>query len=347
MKYLIYKIVSVLILCLSFGIGALWYQYDVYLATTLPIKKDSMLYEIKPGDNLTRVVRNLQKLGIVKHPRYLLWYAHLTADANDIHVGEYELTAELTQRQMMDVFLSGKVKHYNFTIIEGWTFKQMINQLANQPHLTKRISSKTTDQQIMQKLGFPDQHPEGRFLPDTYRYVRGMSDIDVLQRAYNAMQDYLAKAWASRDFPVAVKSPYEALILASIVEKETGLVTERKAIAGVFSRRLYRKMRLQTDPTVIYGMGINYHGNIRRKDLTRDTPYNTYTRYGLPPTPIAMPSREAIDAALHPDDSENIYFVAKGDGSHYFSSTLQEHNAAVIKYQLKGKKRNFSSFKNK
>ena len=196
----------------------------------------------------------------------------------------------------------------------------------------------------MERLGHAGEHPEGRFLPDTYHFPKNLTDVAFLKRAYDAMTQTLAREWEGRAVGLPLKTPYEALILASIVEKETGLASERQAIAGVFVRRLNKGMRLQTDPTVIYGMGDRYKGNIRKSDLQEDTPYNTYRRFGLPPTPIAMPGRDAIHATLHPDDSKNIYFVSRGDGSHHFSATLEEHNNAVIKYQLKGRKRPFSSY---
>ena len=182
-------------------------------------------------------------------------------------------------------------------------------------------------------------------MADTYYYPRGLSDVDLLKRSYEAMTNYLAEKWPERDVGLPVKTPYEALILASIVEKETGLASERGMIAGVFSRRLQKNMRLQSDPTVIYGMGEQYQGNIRRRDLNADNPYNTYQRFGLPPTPIALPGRDAIDAVLHPQEGDALYFVSKGDGSHYFSATLEEHNEAVIQYQLKGRKKPFSSYR--
>jgi UPF0755 protein len=201
--------------------------------------------------------------------------------------------------------------------------------------------------EIMTALGHTGQHPEGRFMPDTYLFPKNTRDVDFLQRAYASMKNYLDQAWPQRGVGLAVKTPYEALILASIVEKETGLASERKAIAGVFNRRLLKRMRLQTDPTVIYGMGEKFDGNIRRRDLLRDNPYNTYRRFGLPPTPIALPGREAIDAVLHPQEDDTLYFVSKGDGSHHFSKTLKEHNQAVIKYQLNGRKKSFSSYPDK
>jgi UPF0755 protein len=241
------------------------------------------------------------------------------------------------------MMISGKVRQYALTLVEGWNFRQVMDAVQSHPSLAHTLQG-LENAAIMAQLGHPDEHPEGRFLPDTYHFPKGLSDVAFLQRAYDAMAQTLAQEWEGRAVGLPLQTPYEALILASIVEKETGLASERQAIAGVFVRRLEKRMRLQTDPTVIYGMGERYDGNIRKQDLLEDTPYNTYRRLGLPPTPIAMPGRDAIHATLHPDDSQNIYFVSRGDGSHHFSATLEEHNNAVIKYQLKGRKRPFSSY---
>jgi UPF0755 protein len=199
----------------------------------------------------------------------------------------------------------------------------------------------------MVKLELAGTHYEGQFLPDTYHFPKNLTDVEFLKRAYSAMQTVLKEEWDNRAVGLSYKNSYEALIMASIIEKETGQASEREQISGVFVRRLEKRMRLQTDPTVIYGMGDKYKGNIRKRDLLRDTPYNTYRRHGLPPTPIALPGRDAIHAALHPAESDALYFVARGDGSHQFSATLKEHNNAVIKYQLKGRVRSFSSYKHK
>jgi UPF0755 protein len=271
-----------------------------------------------------------------------MWAARWKEKAHHIAVGEYKISKHDTPTRFLDNLLQGKVIQYALTIIEGWNFKQLLQAIAEDPNLEHELTGKPY-KEIMAMLGHEDQHPEGRFLPDTYYFPKGESDIDFLSRAYQAMQDFLSTEWQQRAVGLAIDSPYEALILASIVEKETGLASEREAIAGVFMRRLQKNMRLQTDPTVIYGMGDRYQGNIRRRDLERDTPYNTYRRRGLPPTPIAMPGRDAIRATLHPKEGDELYFVSRGDGSHYFSSTLEEHNQAVIKYQLNGQKRSFSS----
>jgi len=218
--------------------------------------------------------------------------------------------------------------------VEGWNFKQMRVAIAGQQALEQTLVE-LSDQEIMQRLGYADEHPEGRFLPDTYHFPKGTTDLAFLKRAYQAMQGLLDAEWEQRDPGLPLNSPYEALILASIVEKETGLASERPEIAGVFVRRLKKGMKLQTDPTIIYGMGESYKGNIRRRDLKQDTPYNTYLHKGLTPTPISMPGADALHAVLHPKEGKSLYFVAKGEGSHQFSKTLVEHNRAVRKYQLK------------
>ena len=240
--------------------------------------------------------------------------------------------------RLLDQVVAGRVIEYPVVLLEGWTFRQFLALLAQAPKLTHSISGLTVPA-IMERLGHPGEHPEGRFFPDTYYYSAGQTDIMILANAYDKMHKLLQREWEGRENNLPLKNAYEALILASIVEKETGRDDERRLIAGVFINRLRHGMRLQTDPTVIYGMGQTFDGNLRLKDLRRDNPYNTYTRKGLPPTPIAMPGKDALQAVLHPMVTGALFFVARGDGSHEFSSTLEEHNAAVLKYQLKGKPR--------
>lgn len=326
-------------------VGA-WFGMDMknFLAAPMTLPEEGVVIEVQPGSNLTRIVNDLSQKNIINKPHYLRWYAKWQEGADKIHTGEYKIEPGTSPKEFLAMLIAGKVLQYSITVVEGWTFKQMMQAVNDNPYLSHELEG-LNDEAIMTKLGYKGQHPEGRFLPDTYAFPRGMSDIAFLNRAYQAMENYLAAAWPDRDVGIPVKSPYEVLILASIVEKETGLASERKAIAGVFSRRLQKRMRLQTDPTVIYGMGDSYKGNIRKRDLLADTPYNTYRIFGLPPTPIAMPGRDAIDAVLHPAEGNELYFVSKGDGSHHFSATLEEHNEAVIKYQLKGKRKAFSSFK--
>jgi len=230
----------------------------------------------------------------------------------------------------------GAVIAYTITLVEGWTFRQVMDAVRGHPALDQTLAG-LSDEQIMQRLGHPGEHPEGRFFPDTYHFPRGTSDQAVLQRAYSAMERLLDREWSRGAANLPLQSPYEALILASIVERETALASERPQIAGVFVRRLTNGMKLQTDPTVIYGMGEAFAGNLTKRDLQQDTPYNTYVRGGLTPTPICMPGRDAVQAVLHPADGDSLYFVARGDGSHEFSATLAAHNRAVRTYQLNGR----------
>lgn len=235
---------------------------------------------------------------------------------------------------MIGLWKRGEVVQYSLTLVEGWNFRQLRSALQNQPKLQQTLDG-LSDAEIMAHIGAPELHPEGRFFPDTYRFTRGTSDADLLRRAYARLEQVLEEEWQQRSEGLPYQNAYQALVMASIIEKETGVPEERGEIAGVFVRRLARGMLLQTDPTVIYGMGERYKGRITRTDLRTPTPYNTYTNAGLPPTPIAMVGREAIHAALHPADGTSLYFVARGDGSHVFSDTLDQHNRAVREYQLK------------
>jgi UPF0755 protein len=238
---------------------------------------------------------------------------------------------------LIALLVSGKVLLHELRLVEGWTFAQALQAVRGNPVLQHTLTD-YTPRAVMTALGKPELHPEGRFYPDTYKFARGTSDLAFLQRAFTAMEQVLAAEWAQRSQEVPYRNADEALIMASIVERETGAPGERAEIAGVFVRRLQKRMRLQTDPSVIYGLGASFDGNLRRRDLLSDTPYNTYTRAGLPPTPICLPGRAAIHAALHPAAGETLYFVSRGDGSHQFSETIAEHNAAVRKYQLKRRK---------
>jgi UPF0755 protein len=256
--------------------------------------------------------------------------------ARSLKTGEYTLLRGMTPRSLLDLVTDGHVIQYSLTVIEGQTFREMLDRIASHAVIEHTLEG-LDDEEIMARLGHPGIHPEGRFLPDTYNFPRSTTDLAFLQRAYNAMIDQLQLAWEERQEGLPFKSAEEALILASIVEKETGRAEERPVIAGVFVRRLQKGMKLQTDPTVIYGMGASFDGNIRLRDLRKDTPYNTYTRSGLPPTPIALPGVDAIHAVLHPAAGNSLYFVAMGEGRHYFSSTLKQHNLAVDKFQKKKK----------
>lgn len=336
----------VLITIMLMGAAGMWLWYDVsqFLISPLSLPPEGMNVDVKAGSNLTHVARQLAKDGVLSKPRYMVWYAHWILRDTKLSVGEYHLTQGMTVRELLHQLLEGKVIQYSITLVDGWTFAEAMDVVEKSPYLEHQLKG-LDDKAIMVRLGHPGQHPEGRFMPDTYNFPRGMTDIAFLQRAYDAMQAFLTKAWQGRDVGLPLQTPYEALTLASIVEKETGLESERRAIAGVFIRRLEKHMRLQSDPTVIYGMGDKYKGNIRRRDLQTKNDYNTYKISGLPPTPIALPGRDAISAVMHPEEGDALYFVSRGDGSHKFSATLEEHNNAVIKYQLKGRQKPFSSYK--
>lgn len=343
MKSFLSKIIIISILLAM--IAGIWLLVDVnnFRQTPLNINEQGVRYEINSGDTLTSIARNLQQQQVLDKPLYLKLLAKVRGIANNIKIGEYLFEQGTTPEQLLKIIVKGATIQYSATIVEGLNFREMMAMLQQNEHLEHTLKGQKPAA-IMALLGKPGEHPEGRFLPDTYYFPRGTTDVDFLRRAYNAMETVLADEWEQRQEGLPLKTPYEALILASIVEKETAVPSERNAIAGVFVRRLNKRMRLQTDPTVIYGMGEKFDGNIRKKDLLKDTPYNTYRRRGLPPTPIAMPGKEAIRAALHPADGDSLYFVSRGDGSHEFSSTLDQHNNAVIKYQLKGRKRPFSSY---
>ncbi|HEY0961179.1 MAG TPA: endolytic transglycosylase MltG [Pseudomonadales bacterium] len=287
---------------------------------------------VEPGTSFRRIVRELQAKRVLPKGYDLVVYARLEGSANRIKTGEYELTSDMTARSFLQKLVDGDVVYHQVRIVEGWTLKQALEVLQAHPALVAQLDP--DDQQSIQQAFGTDAYPEGQFFPDTYNFTRGTSDVEILQRARALMQQVLDAAWAARDAGLPYESPEEALVMASIVEKETAVGAERSQIAGVFVRRLQRNMRLQTDPTVIYGLGEAFDGNLTRAHLTSDTPWNTYTREGLPPTPIALPGKASIEASLHPDDSDTLYFVARGDGTHYFSATLEEHNRAVRQYQL-------------
>lgn len=300
--------------------------------------------QVARGDSFRRVLARLREAG-VRDGHDLEWQLlarELGADAR-VQVGEYALEPDMTPRTLLQRMRDGRVISYRFTIVEGWNMRELRAALARATPLVQTIGE-LDDAALMEALGRPGVHPEGRFLPETYVYTRGDSDLDVLRRANAALERVLEQAWAERAPDLPLASPDEALVLASIIEKETGIAEERARIGGVFVRRLKLGMRLQTDPTVIYGMGASFDGNIRRADLLADTPYNTYTRDGLPPTPIAMAGADAIHAATQPADGDELYFVAVGDGSgrHVFSPTLEAHNAAVRQYVQRYRERHGS-----
>ena len=308
-------------------------QYRDFRNTPLNISESGMIYEIAAGTSLRQLAHDLRQRGITGHPHYLIWLGRELNVAHRLQAGEYEITPGMTPESLLRKLAGGDVIQHAITLIEGQTFKEMLALIKARDDIVHTLDGAGVDE-IMARLGHAGEHPEGRFLPDTYHFPRGTTDLVFLQRVYNAMERHLAEAWAARDEDLPFNTPYEALTLASIVEKETGLPEERPLIAGVFIRRLQRGMRLQTDPTVIYGLGKRFDGDLRTGDLRSDTPYNTYTRDGLPPTPIAMPGAASIHAVLHPDKGDALFFVATGNGGHYFSRTLKEHENAVQKFQL-------------
>ncbi|SOC56145.1 UPF0755 protein [Chromohalobacter canadensis] len=310
------------------------YQYwQSRLAAPLALD-ETAIYEVPRGAGFLRVIGELEERGIIDAAWPYRVLARLSPDeVNGLRSGEFELDPGMSGNDMVSRLSSDNVVSYRFTIPEGWTFAQMRRELdaaAKLEHRTRDMS----DDEVMAALGHENEYPEGRFFPDTYRYHKGMTDLEVLRRAYERMATTLEDVWAKRHDDLPLDSAYEALILASLIERETGVPEERRQIAGVFTRRLESGMRLQTDPTVIYGMGDDYDGNITHADLRRETPYNTYVIDGLPPTPIAMPGAGSLQAAVDPAPGDALYFVSQGDGSHHFSSTLDEHNAAVRRYIL-------------
>lgn len=329
-----FRLLGVLVVLASFAGTWLLMDFQAFRKQALEVAESGHKLTVKPGSSLRSVAAGLHREQLLEHPLYLVVLGRwLGLDAR-IKAGEYVIQPGLTPDQLLNQLTEGKVLQHGITLVEGENFKEMLQRIRQDTVLEKTLDS-YQPQAVMVAIGYPEVHPEGRFLPETYHFPRGTTDVQFLRRAYLEMEELLAGSWPQRDRDVPLKTPYEALILASIVEKETGVAAERARIAGVFARRLKKGMRLQTDPTVIYGMGDSFDGDIRYRDLRRDTPYNTYTRYGLPPTPIAMPGRDAIQAALHPAAGKELFFVAQGDGSHHFSETLQEHNRAVDRYQRK------------
>ena len=324
---------------------ALVVAYYVYIqALSKPLENRSLEFEVPAGVGVSWLANHLESQGVIDNKYVLRAYIWMNQRDIKIKAGEYTLLDIDSIPQLVDKLSQGRAKQYAITLIEGKTFKQYVARLKSQNKLVDQLAG-MSDRQIMRAVGSPGVHPEGQFAPQTYFFQKGDTDLDLLKQAHQRQQAVLEQAWQDRHDSVQLKTAYQLLIMASIIEKETGAPIERPEISGVFNNRLRIGMKLQTDPTVIYGMGDAYKGNIRRKDLTTDTIYNTYTRYGLPPTPIAMPGEASILAAANPQKTKSLYFVGKGDGTHYFSENLQQHNQAVIKYQLNGKAKSFSSSK--
>lgn len=312
-----------------------WLQADHF------IPKEHRQFVIERGESIQSVAQRLYRAHIIRWPNVWRYYARFI-DPAPIKAGEYRLSRHESPRSILDKLQEGKVITYDVTLIEGTNFQEVLTRLASHTKLASLLLGRPLAEQL-DLLGLDIAHPEGWFYPDTYRFIAGDTDVSILRRAHAKMHALLMAEWPQRDEGLPYETPYEALIMASIIEKETGVEGERPAIAGVFVRRLQRGMRLQTDPTVIYGLGLQFDGNLTRAHLRQDTPYNTYTRAGLPPTPIAMPGAKAIRAALHPLAGDALYFVAKGDGSHYFSATLEEHNEAVRRHQRFQRAENYRS----
>mgnify|MGYP006146534389 FL=1 len=317
----------ILFLAVVLGGGTAW-----WLHAPLPMGSEPLELAIEPGTLPRGVAQDVQAAGVRVDARILYAFFRLSGRGRDIRAGNYEIPPGTTPLVLLDKLVRGEETLRTLTLVEGWTFRQVRTALARDEQL-KHDTAELSDAALMERLGRPGVHPEGRFFPDTYTYAKGSSELAVLRRALHAMDRRLEAAWAQRAADTPLKSADEALILASIVEKETGRASDRAQIAGVFTNRLRNGMLLQTDPTVIYGLGEKFDGNLRRKDLLADTPWNTYTRAGLPPTPIAMPGKASLLAAVQPERTKALYFVARGDGSSHFSSSLDEHNRAVNRFQ--------------
>ncbi len=324
---------GVVLLLLAAGAAVTAY---LWLNRPLPMAAASAELSIEAGSTPRDIAQAWVDAGVQASPRYLYEYFRWSGQARRIRAGSYEIDAGTTPRQLLAKMVQGAETLEQVRFIEGWTLRQLRAALAKAPHL-KATTATLTDAQLMAALGQPALAAEGRFFPDTYAYSRGVSDLTVLKRAHGAMQQRIASAWAEREPNTPLKSADELLILASIVEKETGAAADRGLVAGVFVNRLRIGMPLQTDPTVIYGLGESFDGNLRKRDLLADTPYNTYTRGGLPPTPISLPGLASLRATVRPQATRALYFVARGDGSSAFSETLAEHNRAVNKYQRGGR----------
>jgi len=310
------------------------------LTSPVEVPEESRVVEVVQGSGANQIAARLAAEGLLSNPRLWAWYARATGQAEQLRAGEYEFADGITPTDILAQLVAGKVKLHTFTILEGWTVREVLQALDSQPAISRTLADNITAESLSDALQLPYEHAEGLFYPETYNFPKGTTDTALLKQAAELMSTELVQAWTEHEDAHGdasiLRSPYELLILASIVERETAVDEERPEIAGVFLRRLNKRMRLQTDPTVIYGMGDAFDGDIRRRDLKTDTPYNTYTRYGLPPTPIGMPSRSSMSAVANadPDVGTSLYFVAVGDGSgrHVFNDTLQGHNLAVAEY---------------
>lgn len=310
--------------------GGIWLVR--FAVTPVELPEEGRLFDIDRGLGVSQVARKLNSDGIVENANAFIALVRVLGKSSEMKAGSYEVAGTLTPLRLIEQLTRGEFTKGQIRFIEGWTFRQVREVLDQHPALLHETKGWTA-LEILKALDAKETHPEGLFFPDTYHFAAGTSDLTILRQAYDKMHTTLDATWRKRADRLPVKAKYQALILASIVEKETGDPGERKMVAAVFVNRLRKRMRLQTDPTVIYGLGEKFDGNLRKRDLLTDQPYNTYTRYGLPPTPIAMPGEAAIEATMQPADTRALYFVAKGDGTHYFSNNLTEHNQAVNRYQ--------------
>ena len=330
MKRVLFTVVGLAVLAAAAVAG--WFY--VFAINPLPLPTAPFEFAVRPGASLKGLSRQLTDAGLLPDGQSFWLLGRLTDQATGIQAGNYRLEKPVTPLELLQKLNDGDVIPITMTFVEGITFADMRRQLESAKDIKVTLKG-LSDAEVLTRIGAIETHPEGLFFPDTYRFAAGTSDLELLKKSYQAMNRKLADAWARRDADLPYASPYQVLIMASIIEKETGRAEERPLIGSVFANRLRIPMRLQTDPTVIYGMGQNFDGNIRKRDLSADTSYNTYTRDGLPPTPIAMPGWASLLAAVKPAQSDKLYFVAKGDGSHYFSRSLDEHNRAVANYQLR------------
>ena len=330
------RVVVSLVLLVAVLAGVAWHALSTYRHSPVELASDPIRVRIERGMGVAAIGQAVAAAGV----RFPAWQfvlaARLRGDGGRIQAGVYQFGGLLTRRALIDKMVRGEVVLAELRVIEGWTFRQMRRAIAAHPDLAQDTAG-LADGELLRRIGAIEPHPEGLFMPSTYRFAPGASDLDIYRQAYRLLKRTLEESWAARSAGVPLSSPYEALVLASIVEKETGRDADRGRVAAVFVNRLRLGMMLQSDPTTIYGMGDRFDGNLRRADLRADTPYNTYTRNGLPPTPIALPGKASLAAALNPENSPALYFVARGDGSSEFSTDLAAHNRAVERYQRAGK----------
>ena len=325
---MIKRLLALLLLLVLLAVGALaWYA-----TRPVPLPAQPLTFSLQQGSSLKAAARQMREAGILPNDWMFVWLGRALGRTTQIKAGNYELETAVTPLQLLDMVSKGQVALDQISVIEGWTFSQFRTALNADPDI-RHDTAAWSETEILQHVGAAEEHAEGLFFPDTYYYASGSSDLDLLKRAYLTMQKRTQENWQTRAPGLPLESPYQALILASIVEKETGTASDRSMVAGVFINRLRRGMMLQTDPTVIYGLGEQFDGNLHKSDLLTDTPYNTYTRAGLPPTPIALPGAASLQAVLHPAQTDALYFVARGDGSSEFSRSLEQHNRAVNRYQ--------------